>query len=110
MRGYGSNSRIYLSTEYDKTVKRTREKIGGKKEPTGFIYLLGSQFCQAKRNLKLRSCLHDAVLNAAPRIGKFADKNEFYRQCFPIHVKGTNTNKFENAYCVSSVMAISPVI
>ena len=41
---------------------------------TEFIYLPVSQLHQAESDLKLRSCLHDAVINAAPIIGKFINK------------------------------------
>ena len=73
-RSYGSNSyrffhRLWLN------VKRKREHFGGEIKPTGFIYLTVSKFRQAESDLKLISCLHDAVINAAQCIGKFINKN-----------------------------------
>ena len=42
---------------------------GRKLKATGFVYLQGSQYRDAEGFSQLRSCLHDAIINAAPRIG-----------------------------------------
>ena len=57
----------------------------------------------------MRSCLKDAVINSAPRIEKYIDKQEFYRQCPPIKVKDTNISEIENTSCVRNVMKVTPV-
>ena len=41
-----------------------------KQKAIGFVYLQGSPYCDAKGLSQLRSCLHDAILNPAQRIGK----------------------------------------
>ena len=35
------------------------------------------------------NCLHDDIVNDAPRIGKQIDQSELYRQCSPRRVKDT---------------------
>ena len=55
-------------------------------------------------------CLHDAIINGAPRIGGEIDKSELYRQCLPRRVKDTEIKEFEKCECVSSVMTIAPVL
>ena len=62
-------------------IGKYQEKIlVGKEKPTGFIYLPGSKFCEAEGNLTTSSCLQDAIINSAPRIGKYTNKLELYRQ------------------------------
>ena len=36
-----------------------------------FVYLKGSPYRGAEVSSQLRSCLHDATIDAAPRIGKY---------------------------------------
>ena len=62
--------------------KIARDNFGRKRKSIGFIYLPGSKFCEAEGHLSMRSCLQDAVINSAPRIGKQINKLELYRQ-FP---------------------------
>ena len=57
----------------------------------------------------MRSCLQASVINSAPRIGKFIDKQELYRQYPPIKVKDTNISEIENTSCVINVMKVTPV-
>ena len=57
----------------------------------------------------MRSCLQDAVINSAPRIGKFIDKQELYRQCPPRRVKDSNISEIENTSCVRNVMEVTVV-
>ena len=58
----------------------------------------------------MRSCLQDAVINYAPRIGKFINKQELYRQCPPRRVKDSHTSDIEDSACVRNVMKITPVL
>ena len=95
--------------DYDRTVKISRKNFGGEKKPKGFIYIPGYQFHQAKIDLELKACLHNAVINAAPGIGKFANRNKLYRQFSPRSVKDANMNETKNASCVFSVMTITHV-
>ena len=60
----------------DINFKVARQNFGRKRKPTGCIFLSGSGLRDALGNLKLRSCLQDAVINYAPRIGKFINKEE----------------------------------
>ena len=60
--------------------EKPRQKLGRKGKSTGYIYIPGSQFCEAEDNLKLRSCSHDSIINSAPRIGNYINKHELYRQ------------------------------
>ena len=49
---------------------RMRRVYSGRKlKATGFVYLQGSQYRDAEGFSQLRSCLHDAIMNAAPIIG-----------------------------------------
>ena len=64
----------------DRDRKLARQNFGRKRKPTGCIFLSGSGFREAEDNLKMRSCLQNAVINSAPRIGKFINKQELYRQ------------------------------
>ena len=57
----------------------------------------------------MRSYLQDAVINSAPRIGKFINKQELYRQCPPRRVKDSNIYEIENTSCVRNVMKVTPV-
>ena len=50
-----------------------------KSKTAGFVYLQGSPYRDAEGSSQLRSCLHDTIINAAPRIGQLIDKLEFYR-------------------------------
>ena len=55
---------IYIK---DKRIRRTYS--GRKRNATGYDYIAGSPYRDAEGLSKLRSCLHDAIINADPRIG-----------------------------------------
>ena len=57
----------------------------------------------------MMSCLQDAVNNSVPRIGKYINKLEFYRQCPPRRVKDTKMSEIENNSSVRYVMRVTPV-
>ena len=57
----------------------------------------------------MRSCLQDAVINYAPRIGKYINKQELYRHFSPRKVKDSNISEIENISCVRNVMEVNPV-
>ena len=71
------------------------------------MYLKGSPYRDAEGSSQLISCLHDEIINAAPRIGQRIEKMELYRQCSPIRVKDTNMSELEKCYCVSSFITIA---
>ena len=55
---------------------------GRKHKATGYVLITGSPHRGAEGYLQLRSCLHDAIVNAAPRIGEKIDQLELYRQFY----------------------------
>ena len=57
----------------------------------------------------MSSCLQDAVINSAPRIGKYINKLELYRQCTPRRVKDKKMTEIENTSCVINFMRVTPV-
>ena len=57
----------------------------------------------------MRSCLQYAVINSAPRIGKYINKHGLYRQYPPRGVKDTNISDIENTSCVRNFMKVTPV-
>ena len=63
----------------DRDTKVARQNFARKRKPTEYIFIPGLGFREAESNLKMRSCLQDAVINSAPRIGKFINKLELYR-------------------------------
>ena len=65
-----------LQAMFDRYRKVAKENSGRKRKGTGCIYLPGSGFREAEGHLSMRSCLKDAVINYAPRIGKFINKQE----------------------------------
>ena len=80
-----------------------------KRKPTGCIFLPGSGFREAEGNFKMRSCLQDAVINSAPRIGKFINKLKLYRKFPPRRVNNSHISEIENCPCVRNVMNVTPV-
>ena len=56
---------------WDRDMKITKDNFGRKIKPTGYIYLPGSRYCEAKGHLKLRSSLQGAIINYAPETGKY---------------------------------------
>ena len=64
---------------WDRHSKIARDNFGRKIKPTGFIYLPRKKLREAGGHLSIRSCLQDAVINYAPRIVKYINKLELYR-------------------------------
>ena len=98
-----------IQAMWDRDRRIARDSFGKKIKSTGFIFLPGSKFCEAENNLSMRSCLQDAVINSAPRFGKYINKLELYRKCPPRRVKDTKMSEIENTACVRSVMKVTPV-
>ena len=94
---------------YDRDRKIARDNFGRKRKSTGFIYLPGSKFRESEGHLTIRLCLQYAVINFAPRIGKYINKLELYRQCPPRRVKDTKMSEIKNNSCVRNVMRVTPV-
>ena len=74
---------------WDRDNKITRDNFGRKTKSSGFIYPRGSKFCESEGHFMMRSCLQDSVITSAPRIGKYINKLELYKQCPPRRVKYT---------------------
>ena len=64
------------------------------------MYLKGSPYRYAEGSQHLRSCLHDAINNAAPIIGEFFDKSELYGQFSPRRVMDTTIDEFDKCECL----------
>ena len=80
-----------------------------RKKSTGFIYLPESEFLETEGYLMMRSCLQDTVIISAPKIGKYLNKLELYRQCPPRKVKNTKSYEIENTSCVRNSMRVTLV-
>ena len=94
---------------FDRDRKVAKQNFGKKIKATGCIYLPGSGFREAEGNLSMRSFSQDAVINSAPRIGKFINKRKSYRQCPPRRVKDSHISEIENSSCVRNIMNVTPV-
>ena len=99
-----------MKHEYIKDTRICRTHSGRKRKVTGYVLLSGSPYRDAEGSPQIRSCLHDAIINASLRIGGKMDKFELYRQCPPRRVKDTKIKDLEKFECVSSVMTIAPVL
>ena len=64
------------------------------------MYPKGSPYRDAEGSSQLKSCIHDAIINAAPRIRKNNDKLELYRQCQLRRAKDTQMTELEKCECV----------
>ena len=94
---------------FDRDRKEARQNFYKKRKATGCIFLPWSGLREAEGNLKMRSCLQDAVINSAPRIGRFINKLELYRKCPPRRVKNSHISEIENTSCERNVMKVTPV-
>ena len=94
---------------WDRDRKIERENFGIKRKSHRFIYFPGSKFRESEGYLKMISCLQDAVINSTPKIGKYINKLELYRQCPPRRVKDTKMSEIENISCVRNVIRVTPV-
>ena len=71
--------------------------------------MTGSKYRDAEGSSNHRSCLHDAIINAAPRVVEEIDQSELYRQCSPRRTMNTAMYELESCECVSSVIKIESV-
>ena len=79
-----------MSAPYIKDKIIQRVYSGRKQKSKVFVCHQGSSYHDAEISSQLISCLHDAIIHAAPRIGRIIDKLELYRQCPPRRLKETN--------------------
>ena len=59
-----------MKNDYIKDTRIRWTHSGREKKATGFVLITGSPYRDAEGSPQLRSCIHDAIVNAAPRIGK----------------------------------------
>ena len=85
--------------------KQDKAKAINKKRGTGFIDVVGVE----KAVGKLRSCLHDSVIDGAARVGASIDKDELYQQRPPRRTKNTTVEEIETAECVAKAVALDYV-
>ena len=95
---------------WDRYHKIGRDNIGRKIRSTGYIYLPGSKYREAEEHLKMRSCFQYFVINSTPRIGKYLNKMELYKQLPPRKLKDKKMTEIENTSFVINVMKVTPVI
>ena len=86
-----SNHYYVLKNDYIKDTRMCRTYSGNKWKSTGYVLITGSIYHDAKGSPQHRSCLHDAIINAAPIIGGEIDQSELYIQCSPRRVKDTGS-------------------
>ena len=58
-----------MKNDYIKDTKIRRTYSGRKWMATGYVYMTGSPYRDSEGSSQLRSCLRDAIINSAPRIG-----------------------------------------
>ena len=92
-----------MKHDYIKDTRIRRTHSGRKRKVTCYVLTTGSPYRDAEGSPHQRSFLHDAIINAAPRIGKFFDKSELYRQCSPRRVIDTKIEELDKFECVSWV-------
>ena len=68
------NRHHVLSAPYIKYARIRRVYSGRKRKATGYVYIQGSPYLDAEGSSQLRSCLHDSIINASPRIFQGVDK------------------------------------
>ena len=99
-----------MKNDYIKDTRIRWKYSGRKRQATGYVYINGSPYRDAKGSSQLRSCFHDAIINAAPRIGGEIEKLKYYRQYLPRRVKDMEIKELEKCERVSSAMTIVSVL
>ena len=59
-----------MKNDYIEDTRISQTYSGRKRKETGYVYITSSSYCDAEGLSQLRSCLHDEIMNASPRIGK----------------------------------------
>ena len=71
-----------MKNDYIKDTRICQTYSGRKRKATVYVYITGSPYRDAEGPSQLITCLHDAIINAAPRIGG----------------KSTKTNSIDSVY------------
>ena len=95
-----SNRYYVLKNDFIKDRRIFHAYSGIKQKATGYVLITGSPYRDNEGSPHQRSCFHDEIINAAPRIGKKIDKSELYRQCSPRRVMDTTIEEFDKFECV----------
>ena len=64
-----------MKNDYIKDTRIRWTYYGIKRKATGYFSITGSPYRDAEGSPQLRSCLHDAIVNSSPRIGKKIDQS-----------------------------------
>ena len=64
-----SNQYYVMKNDYIKDTRTRRTYSGRKRKATGYVLITGSTYRDTEGLSQLRSCLNDAIINAAPIIG-----------------------------------------
>ena len=71
-----SNHYYVLNNDFIKDTRICRTYSGKKRKASGYVLITGSSYRDAEGSPHHRSCLHDAIINAAPISGgKFTNQN-----------------------------------
>ena len=70
-----SNQYYVMKKDYIKYTRIRRTYSQSKQKATGYFLITGSLYRDAEVSPPFRSCLHDAIINASPRIGGEIDKS-----------------------------------
>ena len=63
-----------MKHDYIKDTRISRTYSGRKRKATGYVLLTGSPYRDAEGSSQPRSFVHDAIINAAQRIGEKIDQ------------------------------------
>ena len=74
-----------MKHDYIKDTRIRRTYSGRKQKATGYFLSTGSPYGDAKGSSQLRLCLHDAIINDAPRIGKKLTNHNYIDN---VHLEG----------------------
>ena len=66
MIGHRINNYRQLGRYWYRSMIKSRTNLVRKINPTGYIFIPGSQFYEAEVHLNLRSCLYDSIINSVP--------------------------------------------
>ena len=70
-----SNRYYVMKNDFIKDTRIRQTCSGIKQREKGYVYITGLPYRDAEVSSHLRSCLHDAIINASPRIGGEIDKS-----------------------------------
>ena len=72
-----SNHYCVLKNDYIKDTRICRTYSGRKRKATCYVLITGSPYRDAEGYPQHRSCIHDAIINTAPKIGEKLTNNNY---------------------------------